>query len=388
MVRGRGAPGPGLTGASRPTLRDRWRTLRDRLLTSPAFHRRAASFPLTRPFVRRDARALFDLVAGFTYSQVLLACVRLRVLEALAQGPLAPDELARRAGLPADGAERLFAAAASLHLIEARDDGRWGLGRQGAPIVALPSVAAMIEHHATLYQDLVDPVALLRGERDTSMSGYWPYADTAPGAAPEMLDAGRVAEYSRLMSVTQPLVAEQVLDAYPLHRHRVLLDVGGGEGAFAIAAARRAPGLQVVLFDLPAVAERARERFAQAGLADRARAVGGSFHADPLPRGADLATLVRVLFDHPDERVLAILKTVRAALAPGGTLLVCEPMSGTPGAQAIGDAYYGLYLLAMGKGRSRTPQRIEALLREAGFADVRLLPTRLPLQTRVLRARG
>jgi demethylspheroidene O-methyltransferase len=63
-------------------------------------------------------------------------------------------------------------------------------------------------------------------------------------------------------------------------------------------------------------------------------------------------------------------------------------MSGTPGAQAIGDAYYGLYLLAMGKGRSRTPQRIEALLREAGFADVRLLPTRLPLQTRVLRARG
>ncbi|HMS81347.1 MAG TPA: hypothetical protein PKC20_17850, partial [Burkholderiaceae bacterium] len=65
-----------------------------------------------------------------------------------------------------------------------------------------------------------------------------------------------------------------------------------------------------------------------------------------------------------------------------------EPMSGTPGAEAIGDAYYGLYLLAMGKGRSRTPARIGQLLRDAGFADVRLLPTRLPLQTRVLRARG
>ncbi len=388
MVRGRGTPGPGLSGAGRPTLRDRWRSLRDRLLTSPAFHRRAASFLLTRPFVRRDARALFDLVAGFTYSQVLLACVRLRVLETLADGPLDADELARRVGLPPEGGARLFAAAASLHLIEARDDGRWGLGRQGAPIVALPSVAAMIEHHATLYQDLVDPVALLRGERDTSMSGYWPYADTAPGAAPEALDEARVAEYSRLMSVTQPLVAEQVLDAYPFARHRVLLDVGGGEGAFAIAAARRAPALRVMLFDLPAVAERARERFAQAGLADRARTFGGSFHGDPLPRGADLVTLVRVLFDHPDERVIGILKAARAALEPGGTLLVCEPMSGTPGAEAIGDAYYGLYLLAMGKGRSRTPQRIEALLREAGFADVRLLPTRLPLQTRVLRARG
>ena len=94
-----------------------------------------------------------------------------------------------------------------------------------------------------------------------------------------------------------------------------------------------------------------------------------------------------MLFDHPDERVLAILRAARAALPEHGTLLVCEPMSGTPGAEAIGDAYYGLYLLAMGKGRSRTPARIESLLHDAGFSSVDLLPTRLPLQTRVLRAR-
>lgn len=385
MVRGRGASGG--DGLSRSSLRDRWRAWRDRLLTSPAFHRRAAAFALTRPFVRRDARALFDIVAGFTYTQVLLACVRLGVFETLADGPLPADELGRRMGLSPDATERLVAAAASLHLLERRDDGRWGLGRLGAPLVALPSVAAMIEHHATLYDDLADPVALLRGERDTSMSGYWPYADTAPGTAPERLDTERIAEYSRLMSVTQPLVAEQVLEAYPFARHRRLLDVGGGEGAFLMAVAARVPGLELMLFDLPAVAERARARFEQAGLAHRASAHGGSFLAGALPAGADLVTLVRVLFDHPDERVLAILRAVRAALPPEGTLLVCEPMSGTPGAQAIGDAYYGLYLLAMGKGRSRTPDRLAALLGAAGFTSVTLLPTRLPLQTRVLRAR-
>jgi demethylspheroidene O-methyltransferase len=178
-----------------------------------------------------------------------------------------------------------------------------------------------------------------------------------------------------------------VLDAYPLHRHRCLLDVGGGEGAFLRAAAQRAPDLRLMLFDLPPVAERARARLAEAGLSDRARTYGGSFFADPMPTGADVATLVRVLFDHPDERVLAILRAVRAALPADGVLLVCEPMSGTPGAEAIGDAYYGLYLLAMGRGRSRTPQRIESLLREAGFGHVRLLPTRMPLQTRVMLAR-
>lgn len=371
----------------RVSLGDRWRALRDRLLTDPGFHRRAAASWLTRPFVRRDSRALFDLVAGFTYSQVLLACVRLDLFRLLADGPLDTAAIARRTGLGTDGATRLLAAAASLRLLERRGDDRWGLGRLGAPIVALPSVAAMIEHHATLYQDLVDPVALLRGERPTSMAGYWPYADTAPDAAPQALGTERVAEYSGLMSVTQPLVAEQVLDAYPLARHRCLLDVGGGEGAFLEAVAQRAPRLRLMLFDLPAVAERARERFERVGLADRARVTGGSFLADPLPTGADVITLVRVLFDHPDERVLALLRAVRAALPPDGTLLVSEPMSGTPGAEAIGDAYYGLYLLAMGRGRSRTPERLAALLQEAGFERVRLLPTRLPLQTRVLVAR-
>ncbi|MGA1095518.1 MAG: methyltransferase, partial [Burkholderiaceae bacterium] len=63
-----------------------------------------------------------------------------------------------------------------------------------------------------------------------------------------------------------------------------------------------------------------------------------------------------------------------------------EPMSGTPGAEAMGDAYFGLYLLAMGKGRARTPQELARLLTQAGFARVEAIPTRLPLQTGLMRA--
>jgi len=53
----------------------------------------------------------------------------------------------------------------------------------------------------------------------------------------------------------------------------------------------------------------------------------------------------------------------------------------------MGDAYFGLYLLAMGKGRARSANRLRELLEQSGFSDIRAIPTSLPLQTGVLVAR-
>lgn len=367
-----------------PGWGERWRDWRNRTIANPAFQRWAAAFPLTRPLARRHAGEVFDLVAGFVYSQVLLAAVRVRLFDLLADGARPEAELAERIGLDAEGTERLLAAAAALELVERRRGGRVALGRLGAPLVGNRALASMIEHHATLYADLRDPLALLRREGRPAMAGYWPYAAHDGAAA---LGADRVAEYSALMSASQPLVAREVLDAYDFGRHRCLLDVGGGEGTFLNAVARQAPRLPLMLFDLPAVADRAQARFAAWGLLDRASAHGGDFFADPLPTGADIVSLVRVCFDHPDERVLALLRNVRRALPPDGTLLLAEPMAGVPGAEAMGDAYFGFYLLAMGRGRPRSAAQLGALLQAAGFGAVRALPTRLPLQAGVLVAR-
>ena len=368
---------------------DRCLGWRDRLLASPLFQRRAAAFALTRPVARRHARDLFDLVAGFVYSQVLLACVQLRVFEVLADGPQPLERLAAGFALPLDAAQRLLDAAVALRLLERRSEGRYGLGELGAPMVGNAAVAAMVQHHAALYADLADPVALLRAtpeqRRDNALARYWAY-DAAGGAGDD--DAGgRVANYSALMAASQPLVADEILDAYALRRHRCLLDVGGGDGRFLATVAQRVPALRLVLFDLPAVAERARARFAAAGIAARASAVGGSFLTDALPRGADIASLVRVVHDHDDAAAMTILRAVRAALPAGGTLLLAEPMAGTPGAEAMGDAYFGFYLLAMGRGRPRSAAVLTEMLAEAGFEGVRRLPTHLPLQTQLLIAR-
>lgn len=359
--------------------RERWRGWRNRVLADPGFQRFAARCALTRPVARRRARALFDLVAGFTYSQTLAACVATGLLEMLRDGPASLEAIAARVDLPPAGADRLLRAAAALRLAEPVG-GRWMLGADGAALLGNRGIAEMVAHHAALYADLADPVALLRrGGGGGALSRYWHYAeDRAQG------DAAAVASYSRLMAASQPLIAGQVIDAYRFGRHRRMLDIGGGEGAFVAAVAARVPAIALSLFDLPAVGDRAAARLAAAGLGDRITVHRGDFLAGPLPEGHDLITLIRVLHDHDDAPALALLRTIRAALPPGGRLLIAEPMAATPGAEPAGDAYFGLYLLAMGSGRPRTPRVLRAMLTEAGFARSRLLRTAMPLTVRAM----
>lgn len=386
MTRAASSPGPAPEAAAHWS--DGLFAWRDRLLASARFRRWAQASVLTRWVARRRASAVFDLVAGFVYSQVLLACVQLRLFDLLlAEGPQPAAALARRWQLPPAATDRLLAAAVALQLLERRPNGRVGLGPLGAPLAGDAGLAALVEHHVALYRDLADPLTLLRtggGAGPDGLAGYWPYAGTE---TPDALSAERLAAYSRLMAASQPLVADQILQAHDLGRYQRLLDVGGGIGEFACRAARAAPQLRVQVFDLPGVAAQAQARFARDGLDGRCSATGGDFFRDSLPGGADLATLVRVVHDHDDARVLHLLRAVRQALLPGGHLLLAEPLAETPGAQRMGHAYFGLYLLAMGRGEPRSERRLRDLLAEAGFVQVRRLRTALPLQASVLLAK-
>jgi demethylspheroidene O-methyltransferase len=377
---------PPVNAPSRMSLRDRLLALRDSILASPAFQRFAANFALTRPIARQRAGALFDLCAGFVYSQTLLACVRLKLFEHLAAGPLGIAELSSRLPLPLDATALLLDAAVSLRLAQRRSAGRYGLGPLGAALLGNPGVVAMIEHHAMLYDDLRDPVALLRGAAGAGgqLAAYWAYA---ANGNPANLSRDAIAPYTALMAASQPMIAQQVLSAYSFSGHRCLLDIGGGDGSFIAEIATRAPTLRCVLFDLPAVADQASERFRAAGLSPRAVAIGGSFATDRLPDGADIVTLVRVIHDHDDDVVMTLLRAIRRTLPVQGTLLIAEPISGVRGAEPIADAYFAFYLLAMGSGRPRTSERLREMLSEAGFVDVSLRPTAMPMLACVVTAR-
>lgn len=328
---------------------------------------------------------MFDVTAGFIYSQILSASTDLKLFDFLAGTARDLAEIADHTGLPADSAMTLLRAGAALDLFEEVASERFALGQGGAALLGNPGVIAMIEHHGALYRDLIDPVRLLRDRpKDTNLAQFWRYPVAANRRA---LTGGDVGSYSALMAASQSFIAEDVLEAVSFEKFKCLLDVGGGAGAFLTAALTRHPRLDGVLFDLPAVAEMARARFDEANLGGRIRIESGDFYESVLPTGADLATLVRVLHDHDDEKALVILRSVYAALPSNGTVVIAEPMAGARGAKAMGDAYFGLYLLAMGSGRPRTAEENSALVLAAGFRSAQILTTRRPLLVSVLVAR-
>lgn len=370
----------GLPHRGRTPAPDRIPTARfARLPALPSFQAWAARMPILRRIVRSEGEAMFDLVAGFCHSQVLQAMVRLRILPLLLTHRMTAAALAQETQVPLDRMTVLLNAGVSLRLLKQRR-GYYALTARGTALAGVPGLQGMIDHHAVLYRDLVDPVAFFRGETETELAAFWPYVFGADGAT----DPAVVERYSRLMTESQALVAADTIAAVSWTSSVNVMDVGGGTGAFLTALGHDQQDLNLTLFDLPAVAPLAARRFADAGLTPRATIVPGSFRDDALPTGADTITLVRVLYDHSDQTVLTLLRSVHDALPPGGRVIVSEPMTGGDVPYRPGDAYFALYCMAMQTGRARSRPQIKALMQDAGFTTFKTPHARRPFVTSII----
>lgn len=358
----------------------RWVLRRNRILGSAAFQQWAARTPLFRTIARRKAGRQFDLIAGFVYTQIVYVYVQSGLIRYLREGPRTAQEIRTFAKLGAAAADRLLRAGAALDIVESPQPGLWVLGETGAALSANQGAMAMIRHHALLYRDMADPISLLgqQGGESSALSQFWTYASEREG------NSGDSQPYSELMAATQPMVWQQILPKYDFGRHRRMLDIGGGSGAFVEAVAEIAPQLELAILDLPEVVPLARSRFADTGLEQRVTVHPGSFKRDPIPKGYDLVTLVRILHDHDDIVVEELLPKICQALPAGGRLLIVEPMAETKGAEAMGDAYFGLYLWAMGSGRPRSVQENRQMLEKAGFSSILEIATDLPIIAKAL----
>jgi SAM-dependent methyltransferase len=159
----------------------------------------------------------------------------------------------------------------------------------------------------------------------------------------------------------------EVLPLLDLDGRRVVVDVGCGPGPWLAAILEQHPHLHGVAFDLEEARASAEATLSAAGLGGRATFVAGDFFAE-VP-GGDLLLLANVLHDWHDEDAARILDSCRAALEPGGRIVIVDRVL-PDGDEPHHGKGVDLNMLFNVGGRERSLGELTSLLAAAGLTLV------------------
>lgn len=302
---------------------------------------------------------LIDLATPFA----IRVAVTLRLPELIAGGTTEIGPLATESGAHRESLERLLRHLVSIGLFAETGEGSYGL---------TPLSRQLLAEDGTWLKDwlvLEGPGARM----DMAFSGMLHSVRTGNSAygtvhgTPFWDDYQRNDDLRRFFGdvmvayawQTGPVLAAE-FDWAPV---KSVIDVGGGQGALLSEIVRANPHLDGEVLDLPAVAAEADVFLTEAGVAERARFVPGSFF-DALPEGRDVYLVSRVLTDWNDENAAAILR--RCAEAAGdGRVVIVEVLAGD--AHAKQNTSFDLQSLVLLGGQERTVADFEVLAGEAGL---------------------
>lgn len=315
---------------------------------------------------RRDAERMRELLYGQLVSRGLCAFATLGLPGLLAERPRTVEELAERIGAHAPSLRRLLRALAAYAVVR-EEAGGFALTELGRTLCG--DTAATAWPTASL---LAGEVGAAWAELDrtvrTGRSGF----ETATGMTlfdylEEADDRRRV--FDRSQAAGLDLELDELLEHVAFPGHGLIIDVGGGDGAFLARLLAHLPAATGAVFDLPGTARLAERRIAETGLADRCRAEAGDFF-EAVPRDGDLYILSHVLHDWSDQQVVRLLRTCARDLPGTAELLVIDLMPDGDGPGTRQTALMDLYMLTMfggDGGRERGAEEITELLHEAGF---------------------
>jgi ubiquinone/menaquinone biosynthesis C-methylase UbiE len=152
---------------------------------------------------------------------------------------------------------------------------------------------------------------------------------------------------------------------------KVLLDVGGGSGAFSIALCQRNPELRATVLDFPNVITVA-ERFVKEGkLQDRIAYLRGDAIGTPWPNDQDLVLMSYLLSAVAEPSIPLLIRKAWDALRPGGRLLIHDFMlDNDETGPALAALWFLQYLSGRIDGISFSAATLAAQLEGHGFEGI------------------
>ncbi len=317
-----------------------------------------------------EAQMLDRMIVASWMTQAIYVAAEIGVADLLAAGPRTAREMTRESGLDADSLYRVLRALASVDIFREDQEGRFSLTPLGTLLGSgVPgskrSLARMagVEFYRS-WGGLLSSVETSSAAFDKEFGKpFFQYMSENP-------DRWRI--YDDAMTGIHDAETIPVLEAYDFAPFRTIVDVGGGNGLALAAILGRHPEARGILFDLPRVAERAREATATRGVSDRLTFAGGDFF-DSVPPNGDAYLLRHVLHDWQDSEAIGILRNCRDAMRPEGRVLVVETVI-PPGNGPCFGKWLDLMMLVVG-GRERTEDQYRELFSEAGLLLTRIVPT-------------
>ncbi len=310
-----------------------------------------------------NSEQLLAMNRAYQESAVLAAAADLDLFSKLSGAPFDAGQAAQKLQADRRGVTALLDALAALEILDKR-----GQQYEIPPSIARllcpgpGSVLAMVQHQANCMRNWSELARTVQSGQPATRRPSIRGADADYAAFVEAMD-----------NVSGPIANQLVAQLQPLHFTH-LLDVGGASGTWTIAFLRAHPSATATIFDLPHVIPQARRRIAAAGLLQRVTLVGGDYHAQALPRGADLAWVSAIIHSLSPQQNRNLYANVAGALAPGGKTLIRDFLMDASRITPVGGALFAINMLvATPGGGTYTLAEITADLASAGFTGVKVL---------------
>lgn len=300
-------------------------------------------------------------------NRIIVAAIRLNVFETLQQEPAAASELAQRLNLDARGLTMLLETLTALGYLE-RADARFritAMTRKWLTDAEGTNVAPFLLFWGASLEQLF-PTLEETFRTGKPRTDIYAWLETQPDAARNFQNG--LAALARLFSAG--VVSSIPVPARPCR----LLDLGGGHAVHSIGLCRKYPQLSAVIFDSAQALEVGRELIDAAQLNERITVQAGDFVTDALGSGFDLVLLFNIVHGFQAEQNLALLTKVRAALNPGGRVVIGDQLVGQGGIPVanLATRLFGIAFYQFAGGQAYTYDELRAILTQAGFGDIRL----------------
>ncbi|MER6188226.1 methyltransferase [Streptomyces sp. NPDC001652] len=308
---------------------------------------------------------LRELVFGAACAAALRAAARLKVADALGDGPLAVEDLAAAVKTEPKPLRRLLRALSCYGIFAERPDGTFThtdmsrLLREDDPH-SLRDIALWCTEPWTwdAWPRLDEAVRSGRNVvEDLYGKEFFPYLNED---APESADV-----FNRAMTTSSVQSARDVAQFLDLSGATSVADIGGGQGHVVASLLEKYPSLHGTLLDLPRVVANADPRLRAGGaLADRVRLVPGDCRA-AVPVQADVYVIKNIL-EWDDDSTTRTLRNVIEAGGPGSRVVVIENLVDDTPSMRFSTAMDLLLLLNVG-GAKHTTASMAGRLTEAGL---------------------